>query len=217
MTRASPLLIAAALLAACSPSTPSPEASAPAPEAAAAGTPAAEAPIPGESQAEEHADCQWGEVRGATLSIWSFTCADERLIADETLPGFVRETTDSATGQVYRTGVIQVFTKAPDALVASVIDQVRAAAPGAESCEIEPGSHGDHVLMPTGEAFEAWQRFVRGEADGPSNPCGPFGPTEGGGVTFRVVEGAPDKVVMIDWGTSPPIFDPDTLRATAGQ
>jgi hypothetical protein len=43
-------------------------------------------------------------------------------------------------------------------------------------------------------------------------PCGPLGPSEAGAHAFRIIEGAPGKVVVIDWGTNVPIFDPDTLR-----
>jgi hypothetical protein len=46
-------------------------------------------------------------------------------------------------------------------------------------------------------------------------PCGPLGPSEAGGRTFRVLDGAPDKVIMIDWGTEPPVYDPDTLQAVS--
>ncbi len=197
MIRVHHLICAAALLTACTPPAP-----------------IAEAPAPSESMQEMYADCDWGEVRGAGLSIWSYACANQRLVADAALPGFQREQRDEA-GQVSLTPVIQIFTKPADAQIDAVIDAVRAASPGADTCVIEPGSHGDYVLMPTGEAFEAHQRFIRGESDGPSMPCGRLGPREAGGHTFRLVEGAPDKVVLIDWGTEVPIFDPDTLRVVS--
>lgn len=196
MMNARYLLAVALLLAACKP--------APAP-------PAAEAPLPGELAEEAYPNCTWGEVTGAGMSIWSYTCPDQRLVADEALPGFQREVTDSA-GQVVRTLAIRFFAKAPDAPIDAVLEAVRAASPGAEACVIEPGVEGDFQLLPTGAAWEAYQRFVRGEADGVSQPCGPLGPSEAGGYSLRTLESAPDKVVLINWGTDTPIFDPDTLR-----
>jgi hypothetical protein len=198
MIRASYFMCVAVLLAAC---TPAPT------------TTVAEAPAPSERHLEAYGECEWGEVSAAGISIWSYACANDRLVADEALPGFQREARDSA-GQVTRSPVIRFFSKPADAPIDAVLEAVRAASPGAEACVIEVGSNGDYVLMPTGEAFEAHQRFIRGEADGPSLPCGPLGPREAGGHTFRLVEGAPDKVVLIDWGTEVPIFDPDTLRVT---
>jgi hypothetical protein len=199
MIRPSHLICITALLAACAPPAPA--------------TVSAEAPTPSERHVEAFPDCEWGEVRAAGMSIWSYACANDRLVGDEALPGFQREVRD-ASGQVTRAPAIRFFAKPAEAPIEAVLAAVRAASPGAEACIIEPGSHGDYVLMPTGEAFEAHQRFIRGEADGPSMPCGPLGPLEAGGHTFRLVESAPDKVVMIDWGTSVPIFDPDTLRVS---
>ena len=152
-------------------------------------------------------------MKAAGPSIWSYACPNERLVADEALPGFQHELRDVATGQVTLTPAVRVFSKPPDAGVETMLQAVRGLSPGAEACVIEPGSNGDFVLMPTGAAFKAHQRFVRGETDGPSMPCGPLGPREAGGATFRAVEGAPDRAVMIDWGASVPVFDPDTLRA----
>lgn len=193
----------AAVLSACSPPAP--------PAAPPAASP--EAPVPGEAQAEAFPNCQWGEVTGAGVSIWSFACPGDRLIADDSLPGFQRETRDEA-GAVVRVPVIRFFSKPADAPIDAVLADVRAASPGSETCVLEPGSHGDFVLMPTGAAFEAHQRFIRGEADGPSMPCGPLGPREAGGHTFRLLKDAPDRVVMINWPSDVPIFDPDTLRVT---
>jgi hypothetical protein len=181
-------------LAACAPTEP----------------PAAPAPTPGEAAAELYADCTWGEVTSADLSIWSFACANDRLVPDEA--GFARERTQP-DGQVVRNVAIRVFAKPADAGLDAIVEQVRAVSPGGEACVLEPGAHDDWVFMPTGEALAAHQAFVEGRAEGPSMPCGPLGPSEAGGRTFRVVDGAPDKVVMIDWGTEPPIFDADTLRA----
>lgn len=199
MKHAHYLLCAAALFAACSPAAQkaSPE---PVPEAAA---PELVAAFP---------DCQWGEVTSSGIAIWSFACANDRLVADPALPGFQRETRDEQ-GQILRHPVVRIFTKPPEALLDAALDQVRAASPGGEACTLEPGRNGDYVFMPAGEALEAYGRFTRGEADGPSNPCGPLGPQEAGGSVFRVLEGAPDKVVMINFPSDIAIFDADTLRA----
>lgn len=198
MIRACLIAGAAALLSACAqPATKAP---------------ATEAPQPSEAAMEAFPGCDWGEVRGAGLSIWSYACANDRLVADDALPGFQRELRD-ASGQVTRYPAIRIFAKPADAPIDAVTAAVRAASPGAETCVIEAGAHGDYVLMPTGAAFEAHQKFIRGEADGPSLPCGVLGPREAGGHTFRLVEGAPDKVAAIDRGSDVPIFDADTLRA----
>ena len=211
MIRESQILIAAILLAACTAEQPAePVAEVPAP-AEVAEAPAPEAPAPRESIEEMYAaTCTWGEVISAGVSIWSYTCPNARLVADEALPGFQLEET-TADGAVSTRPVIQFFAKAADAPIGSVIDAVRLASPGSESCEIEPGSHDDHVLMPTGDAAIAYSKFLTGEAEAPSLPCGPLGPSEAGGRTFRMLPDAPDKVIMIDWGTEPPVFDPDTM------
>ncbi|WP_396593943.1 hypothetical protein [Brevundimonas sp. R86498] len=55
----------------------------------------AAAPSPAPVMAETFASCQWGEVTGSGLSIWSYACGaeagDVRLVADDTLPGFAIE------------------------------------------------------------------------------------------------------------------------------
>ena len=204
MSRFLCLISAAALLAACAQPAPPP----------ASPVAQQEAPQPSEAMEETFSACTWGEVKGASLSIWSYACENDLLIADETVPGFVRETRDPS-GKVIRSTVIQVFTKPADAPIDAILPAVRAASPGAETCEITPGSHGDHVLMPTGAAADAYAKFIEGKADGPDMPCGPLGPSEGGGRTFRQLKDAPDKVVMISWPSDVPIFDPDTLRVIA--
>jgi hypothetical protein len=199
----------AALLIACTPPAPAKPAEVTAPVAVAA-----EIPQPSESRAEAFPDCTWGPVTAGGLSIWSYACPTVRIIADDALPGFQRETTDP-DGKVSLYPVIQIFTKPADAPIDAIIDRVRTASPGSETCNIEPGSHDDFVLMPTGEAALAYAQFIEGKADGPSLPCGPYGPSEAGGRTFRLVDGAPDKVVMIDWGTEIQVFEPDTLAVAS--
>jgi hypothetical protein len=209
MLRGGLVAVSAFLFAACAPKAAAP----PEPEVAAAPVEEPDVPAARESIAEMYgAACSWGEVVSAGVSIWSYTCPTVRLVADEALPGFQREQT-AEDGSVIRTPVIQFFAKAADAPIGSVIEAVRVASPGSESCEIEPGVQADHVLMPKGEAAAAYAKFIAGEADGPSMPCGPLGPSEAGGRTFRVLADVPDKVIMIDWGTEPPVYDPDTMSA----
>jgi hypothetical protein len=205
--------VAAILLSGCTPPAPAaPESEVP-PATETISVAPAEVPAPRESIAEMHgATCTWGEVVSSGVSIWSYTCPNLRLAADETLPGFQREET-GADGTVTRTPVIQFCAKPAEAPIGAVIEAVRAASPGSELCEIEPGAQGDHVLMPTGEAAAAYSKFISGEAEEPSLPCGPLGPSEAGSRTFRVLADVPDKVIMIDWGTEPPVYDPDTLSA----
>jgi hypothetical protein len=211
MIRISSVAVAAILLAACSKAAPVAEAPAstePAPAPAEKTV-----PVPRESTEEMYgATCTWGEVTSFGMSIWSYTCPTVRLIADEALPGFQRETT-AEDGSIMLSPVIQFYPKAADAPIGAVIDAVRAASPGSESCDIEAGVNGDFVLMPTGAAMDAYSKFLEGKADGPDMPCGPLGPSEAGGRTFRIPADRPDLVVMIDWGTEPPVFDPDTLAA----
>lgn len=201
------LICAAALLTACTPPAPKGEG-----DKKASAEPALTMPQPSEEMAATFAACQWGELTSAGLSIWSYACANDRLVADAALPGFYRETRDE-NGQTFRHPVIRIFTKPPEALLDAVQEQVRAASPGSETCTIEPGAHGDHVLMPNGAAAKAYQQFIEGKAEGPSMPCGPLGPREAGGAVFRLIEGAPDKVVMIDFPSEIAIFDADTLKA----
>lgn len=217
MIRECQILIAAILLAACTAEQavePVAEAPPPAEPAEVVEAPAPATPLPRESIEQMYAaTCTWGEVISAGVSIWSYGCPNARLVADEALPGFRLEET-AEDGAISSRPVIQFFAKAPDAPIGSVIDAVRLASPGSESCEIEPGSHDDHVLMPTGDAAVAYSKFLSGEAEEPSLPCGPLGPSEAGSRTFRMLPDAPDKVIMIDWGTEPPVFDPDTMRVT---
>ena len=199
MIRAFSSVFALAFLVACAP------AGAPAPQ-----TPAQPQPIA--ELAAAFPNCQWGEVSAAGVSIWSYACPEDRLVADEALPGFQRET--GAAGAATRFAAVRIFSKAADAPIEAVLAAVRAASPGAEACELTPGEHGRFVLLPTGEALAAYERFTHGQADGPSLPCGPLGPSEAGERTFQILAGAPDKVVMINWGSDLPIFDAQTLRAT---
>lgn len=202
MNRAIHAVIFASALAACAP-------------ASAPQSDAQSAPEPPQALREQFRDCTWGEVRAAGVSVWSFACADQRLVGDETLPGFVRED----GGQ--RFGVIRLFEKAAEAPIDAALPAIRAASPGAEACVLEPvgGEVNLYQLMPTGDARRAYDAYINGEAingqtDEPPFPCGPLGPSEGGMVIIEVVDGAPNRVAVIFTPSDIPIFDWNTLRAT---
>jgi hypothetical protein len=184
-------------LAACTPASP-PQANVP------------PVPQPPQALSEEFRECTWGEVRAAGVSVWSFACPDRRLVGDESLPGFLEE----SNGQRY--GVIQLFTKAPDAPIDAVLPGIRAASPGAETCVLEPipNDPGNYQLMPTGETRRAYDGYIAGQTDGPMMPCGRFGPSEGGMVFIRAVDGAPNTIAVVSTPSDIPIFDWNTLRAT---
>ncbi len=191
------VILLALALAACKP------ASAPASHAPPA-------PQPSLAMQESFPNCTWGEVRASGVSIWSYTCPDQQLVADETLPGFARE----RDGQRYP--VIQLFAKPADAPIEAALPAIRAASPGGEACVLEAfsGVEGGYQLVPTGEALVAYQAFTSGKSDqGPSLPCGPLGPSEVGARLIEIVAGAPDKVAVIDLGSDIQIFDAQTLRA----
>lgn len=191
---------------ACSPSQP----------------PTAAAPTPDASRAETFSSCVWGEVQSAGVSVWSFACPHDRLVADPALPGFVREV-DAPEG-VARAPVIVLFTKAETDPVNAVLTAVRAASPGAATatCEFEEmaGLAGHYQFMPTGEARTAYDALIapsgsETEAAAPDYmPCGRWGPSESGQRVFTVVPGAEAFVAAIDLGSEISIFDPSTLRAS---
>ena len=195
MKRAGYGIVLASVLTACAP------ASAPQREAQSA-------PQPPQALSEQFGDCTWGEVRAAGVSVWSFACADQRLVGDEALPGFVRE----EGGQRYP--VIRLFDKEPEAPIDAALPAIRAASPGAETCVLEAASGGGYRLMPTGEARRAYDAYINGETEEPVFPCGPLGPSEAGMVIIEVVDGAPNMVAAISTPSDIPIFDWNTLRAT---
>jgi hypothetical protein len=205
---------------ACSPK-PADTAAAPAQEGAPVEAVAEAAPSsagPSDYMRQTFADCTWGEVSAAGFTIGSFACPNTKLAPDESLPGFQKEFTD-ADGKVTRFPAIQVFRKALDNSVPdAVIADVRAASPGpfTASCVLEPSSSDPsgktYVLVPTGAGKAAHEAFLAGTSEENSMPCGQMGPSEAGERVFRLVDGAPDKVVYIDLGSEIQIFDTKTLR-----
>lgn len=175
--------------------------------------PAPTAPQPSPEMQATFKGCTWGEVKGGGLSIWSFACPTDKLVGDDALPGFQREASDGAGG-LSRYPAIRVFAKAADAPVESVLGAVRAAAPWPEAntCAFEPAPGGGYHLMPTGATREAWDAYVSGKSTkDPGLPCGVLGPTEAGDRVFKVLDGAPDKVVLIELGSEIQTFDISTL------
>lgn len=203
MCRAIYCVVLASSLAACAP-------------ASAPQTEAQSGPQPPQALSEQFRDCTWGEVRAAGVAVWSFACAEQRLVGDEALPGFVRED----AGQRYP--VIRLFEKEPGAPIDAALPAIRAASPGGEACVLEPvsGEQDLYQLMPTGDARRAYDAYINGQTingqtEEPPFPCGPLGPSEGGMVIIEVVEGAPNRVAVISTPSDIPIFDWSTLRATS--
>jgi len=169
---------------------------------------------PTSSFAENWPDCEWGERIGAGISVWSFECADDRLVADEALPGFYREQID-ASGRVTRWPVIRVFTKAPDAPIEAILPAVRAISPEAETCvfvrygeesdpdEITPG----FLLTPRGDTRSGRDVYDQRRAESSNPPCGLFEEL------FQIVEGAPHLVVYVDNLAEYPLNDRTSIRA----
>jgi hypothetical protein len=187
---------------------------------APAQSPAAANPTPDAARAETFSNCVWGEVQSAGVSVWSFACPNDRLVADPALPGFVREM--EAPEGVMRAPVIVLFTKAETEPLNAVLLAVRAASPGAATaaCEFEEMADmvGHYRFMPTGEARAAYDGLIGGsetEAAEPDYmPCGVWGPSESGQRLFTVVRGAEDRVAAINLGSDVTIFDASTLRAS---
>lgn len=179
-------------------------------------------PTPDASRAEAFSNCIWGEVQSAGVSVWSFACPRDRLVADPALPGFVREV--EAPEGVMRAPVIVLFTKAETDPLNAVLPAVRAASPGAATatCEFEEMADlvGHYQFMPTGEPRAAYDALIASgasetEAGEPDyTPCGVWGPSENGQRVFTVVRGAEDRVAAIHLGSEITIFDPSTLRAS---
>jgi hypothetical protein len=169
--------------------------------------------------------CQWGEVKAATLSIWSLSCGPQsgnaHLIGDDKLPGFVLET-GGADG-TSRKIVIRAFTKSAKAPIVSVLPAIRAASPGADTdtCTLVRFNDDDakhfarsaqtFTFEPTGAAKTAWDKAEKEGGDTPA-PCGDLGIYFDRAPLFWVLRGDPTTVIAADMGSEIQIFDPATLR-----
>ena len=180
-------------------------------------------PRPSEILQQTFASCTWGKVEGSGLAVWSFDCSagpgGGHLVADDSLPGFAIE--NIFEGETSRSPAIVIFRKAADAPIESILDAVRARSPGPDTatCTLQPVTFegavpGSYSLEPTGELATRWNAFASGEADAEpvEPPCGPMGPQMSGDRSFRVLEGDPTTVVLIEYGSEIQIFDPSTLR-----
>ncbi|MDC7683912.1 hypothetical protein PQU92_11540 [Asticcacaulis sp. BYS171W] len=175
-------------------------------------------PTPGAK--EVFSDCKWGEVRGATLSIWSYACPNAHLVADETLPGFGVVEGTAVDGFGYRP-VIRTLPKAKDASIDAVLPEIRKLSPGpaTASCVLTPAKDPTDPaskralfeLVPTGEAKTAWDKTIE-TGEGEAQPCGALGVGLAGNRVFEVLSGDPTRVVYIDYGSEIQIFDTRTLN-----
>lgn len=187
--------------------------------------PKAEAPKPSQVAAETFTGCEWQEVKGKILSIWSYACGPSfggiRLVADDSLPGFSLKI-DGAAGSTVIQPVIRVFTKAADAPIESILPQIQALSPGKDTatCALvpaqdptsDPSSRKLYELAPTGEAKVRWDRNVETGED-PTPPCGNLGVAFAGSQVFEVMADDPTKVVYINYGSEIQVFDTTTLKS----
>lgn len=169
--------------------------------------------------------CTWGEVKGATLSIWSLSCGPEssnaHLVADDSLPGFALET--SGPDGKSRKAVIRTFTKSAKAPITAALPAIRAASPGAStaSCALAPFddpvarrfARGASVftLDPTGAAKTVWDKAELDGGDAEA-PCGDLGIYFDRAPIFWIMRDDPTKVIAADMGSEIQIFDPTTVR-----
>jgi hypothetical protein len=189
--------------------------SAPAPPPVAAAPARYVAPRP---NTPEFAACDWVEVLGSKLSIWSFACGtvqgDAHLEPDSNLPGFWLAT----GGQRYP--VVRTFPNAPGPDTALKAIRLASPGPATDSCVLAPAPGVDGadklVLTPTGEAKDRWERE---EATGNYSeaPCGALGVDIVGDRYFWPMPGHPELMVFADMGSEIQIFDPSTLRVVGAR
>lgn len=198
----------AGVLAACTPGTEN--AAAPPADQAAAPT-----PQPPEGYAETFVDCAWGEIVGAGLSIWGYSCPNARLVIDDSLPGVIKEF--AAPEEAYRSTIVRLFEIAPGAPLETILPAVHAASPAPEiaQCALTPveAIPGYYALTPSGALQEAYAAFLNGESDELAQPCGDMGPSEAGERFFFRLPGSDTKVAFVEFGSDIPQFDIRTLRA----
>jgi hypothetical protein len=179
-------------------------------------------PVPPAGAQETFAGCTWREIKGASLSIWSFACGKTQdgahLIADNKLPGFRLASTEPDTRIA-----IEAFAKPADAPIAAILPAIRAASPGVntatctlvpyDDAETKTFSHGAKQFMfePTGAAKTAWDKAEK--EGGPADPpCGALGIYFDRSPLFWVLPGDKTTVVAVDMGSEIQIFDPSTLK-----
>jgi hypothetical protein len=159
-------------------------------------------------------------VKSQGLAIWSYACGTEfgSVHLVPSAAGFDIEANDD--GKPGRSEAIRIFTKAPDAPITAIQPAVQAASPGPAiaKCTLEESKAPDgslrerYALKPPAAIQAAWDKAME-TGDPGDPPCGAYGPQLAGAHTFELVDGAPDKVVLVNWGSEIQIFDPSTLRA----
>lgn len=173
--------------------------------------------VPTDDQKSTFAGCKWEEIKGAGLSVHAFQCPDAYFEADVTVPGIVKVVKDVEMNKTYRGTTFRLFKTNTKGDVTGALSAIRAASPGAETCILEPvaESKGDFALMPTGKAKVAYDAYLKGGdgGDEPIFPCGALGPSEGGFITFSLLKGADDQVVMTAFPSDLPAFDANSVRA----
>jgi hypothetical protein len=185
-----------------------------------------ESPKPGQAMAETFKGCTWGEVKGKTLSIWSYACGPDashiHLVADESLPGFGLVSDGGEPGVQSYTPVIRTFGKDAAAPIDVILPEIRKLSPGAhtDTCTLQPAKdpldpdHSTRKLYefaPTGAAKTAWDKTVQTGEGEPQ--CGEIGVSFAGDRLFEVMPDDPTRVVYIDYGSEIQIFDTTTLKA----
>ena len=161
----------------------------------------------------EFAACDWVEVRGDKLSIWSFACGtghgDAHLEPDSGLPGFWM-----VSGEA-RYPAVRTFPNAPGPDAALKAIRVASPGPSTDSCILTPAPGVDGVgklmLTPTGAAKVRWDKVESG-GEYTEAPCGPLGVDIVGARYFWPMPGHPEVMVFADMGSEIQIFDPATLR-----
>lgn len=165
--------------------------------------------------APEFAACDWVEVLGTKLSMWSFACGaghgDAHLEPDSGLPGFwlVGE------GGKARAPVVRTFPNTPGTDDAIKAIRVASPGPGTASCILTPAPGVDGVgkfmLTPTGALAAKWEK-EESTGDYTEAPCGGLGVDIVGNRYFWPMPGHPEVMVFADMGSEIQIFDPATLR-----
>lgn len=172
-------------------------------------------PLPPVSLAEQFPDCTWAETRGAGVSLWAYDCPTARIVADETLPGLVK--VHAGEDAPAPSTLVRLFDIAEAAPIDSIVAAVRAASPAPDVtlCTFQPSEAmaGWYEFMPTGALKDAYGKFVSGDADEPSMPCGELGPSESGGRYFKMLSGSTSKVAVVHMPSDIPNFDVKTLSA----
>lgn len=158
------------------------------------------------------AACSWERTAAHGIAVWGYACADDRLAADDALPGLRREVF-SGGEPAFTAPVVQVFTKPADADISAILPALEAAWPGAGACAFAPLGADQYELVPIGERLEAYQAFLSGDADDPALPCGPFGPKEAGQTVFQLFENRPDLAAALFLPSSLAPFDLNTITA----